>query len=412
MARREGFANGPWVTISLVPGELRDIRLELSRGGRVEGVVDASLGAVAGRRVDLFSFRGSSGWANTTTDATGHFTFEAVIPQGYIVELRAHGYGELPSDIDVLTEEQIQKLNREQQPSIRKQVDVREGETTQVTFTASSRQIVVNGIVTAASKPVEGITITCAPVDGDDLGAESISGPDGEFQLTLHQSGGHEFGFYDGHGAFASHDRDIPDAKEVALSFEIPAGMINGRVVDSDGQPIAYMSLTLLRENQAGESADFWDRFSETSTSEEGAFAFTMLVPGSYTMRAPDAAYDQSSSGGVAYGCVVIDGVVVDESTAIDGFRIRLPPEGEILGQVTDPGGSPLTGARLVVLDAKGRNVHARPHIVTDASGSFRISSLGPGDYTMRAEMDNQRAGSAPVGVVAGETVTVTVVVR
>ncbi len=73
---------------------------------------------------------------------------------------------------------------------------------------------------------------------------------------------------------------------------------------------------------------------------------------------------------------------------------------GEVAGQVTAAeSGAPLSGAQVRINGTTRQTL-------TDASGRYRIAAVAPGSYTLNVSIIGRSAGTRPVTVAAGQTVT------
>ncbi|WP_246458545.1 MFS transporter [Saccharopolyspora gloriosae] len=123
----------------------------------------------------------------------------------------------------------------------------------------------------------------------------------------------------------------------------------------------ATVVLTDLRGEVVGSNA----------TGEDGRYAFTDLVGGSYALTATAEGFRP-----VATPVVVADG----ESTALD---VALRTGAALTGVVRSANlGHPVPDARVTLLDASGEVVTA---VTTDADGTYAFTDLPDGDYTVIA---------------------------
>src|SRR5690606_35457431 len=123
-------------------------------------------------------------------------------------------------------------------------------------------------------EPVAGVRVTSGLVDTWSR-AEGRTGDDGRFRFEHVQTGRHrvtaEVGWFDQMRAPGTTDDDVQGelvdvsadvTAEVELVVERRAGIIRGRVVDSDGGPIsdAFVDATRMSDSAAASSA--WARTS------------------------------------------------------------------------------------------------------------------------------------------------------
>jgi protocatechuate 3,4-dioxygenase beta subunit len=398
MARHSAHAECEWEELALAPGELRtDLVLTLSAGGRIEGRVDPSLGALAHRRIDLFSFRGGRGWRDTETDEQGRFVIENVIPQSYVIELRSAGYG---TAIDAPI------------TGLRKNLRVLEGETTEVLFGGQRRQIHVHGKITQAGAPKPGLEVQAWSEAAEDRGLTAKTGADGRYELVVDGPGEYRVSVTASQDSYASFACTVPDEDPVERSFELPSGSISGRVLSADGRGLSFVPVTVLRDGPDESRIGFFERHRDTKTDSDGRFRFELLVSGTYALRAPDGFRSEIPPPRVPHGRVLLKDIALDERSPVRGLELRLLPEGQLSGQVIDAQDAPVGGAYLVVKDLEGWPLSASWETKSDSNGGFSVPSLAPGEYTLLVRKGAAETTSEPFRIEAERTTTIKVVLR
>ncbi len=397
MARHPQYCDSEWMKLTVAPGALvQGIEIELSQGGRIEGSLSPSLGELSDREIGLFSFRGLTGWRDARTDALGSFVIELVMPQDYVIELRPPNWGEAEYD---------------HQPGIRKNISVREGETTQVVFGEARRPVLLHGRVTAGGLSSAGLSIDPYSRESEDTGASVVTDADGRFELTVPGSGNYTFNVSDDDGSHVRLEREVPDQVEVDLVLEVPTGAILGRVLDEQGRPLDHVPITVVRSGSTRETF-YRDCYRRVRTEEDGSFRFGLLQPGTYTLRAPDGNQHDSPPPRVPYGRIVLTDLVVEHGE-VSGLDLRLPPEGRISGVVVDALAVPVTDARIRVLDQRDLFLAGDGwDSQTDATGHFQVDNVAPGLYSVRAWSGDREMWSAVLAVEAGRTASARLVLR
>jgi hypothetical protein len=180
---------------------------------------------------------------------------------------------------------------------------------------------------------------------------------------------------------------------------------LSGTVVadEPNGPPIARATMTLWIPGDSLSRRD-------TSTDENGRFAFTNLPAGSYTLMAAKAAYVTTYYGAKRPGSTVGVPIALGDGQRAAPVTLRILRGGVITGTIADEAGRPLPGvvARLsrVTMSANGTRTYATSSVgsfirtSTDDRGVYRIFGLPPGEYVVSARppMPGDRPLGAPTG--------------
>jgi hypothetical protein len=180
--------------------------------------------------------------------------------------------------------------------------------------------------------------------------------------------------------------RDTPAQQREAARSD--SGRIAGRVIGADtGRPVARALVRLSAGELPGE------RSALTDTS--GAFEFTDLPAGRYTLSASKAGYVRLSFGQrrplqAGTPLQLVGG------QALKGVDFRLPRGSAITGHLYDENGDPLPGATVVAARyqyAQGlRQLVSAGTAQTDDRGEYRVWGLNPGEYFVSALARNPQA--------------------
>ncbi|HYG81588.1 MAG TPA: carboxypeptidase regulatory-like domain-containing protein [Pyrinomonadaceae bacterium] len=168
-------------------------------------------------------------------------------------------------------------------------------------------------------------------------------------------------------------------------------GRIAGRLLDSQGRPLAIKSVDLLPVGRDGKLL----RHLWSITNEDGSFQYTNLPPGRYvlgvnTFDAPDedlpyrktfypSTTDQSAA----------EIISLDEGQHLAGIDFRLPPAlvaREITGVVVWPDGRPAAGAEISLKEV-GSGRAAKWGVKTDPKGLFKLQGYEGLPYRVEASI-------------------------
>jgi hypothetical protein len=354
--------------IDLLPGERRDgLRLELNRGGRVEGLVR---GLPAGSITEVRLRPTRSAYKDSTeVGADGRFVFQQVAEDTYRVVLQVEGLP--PTEVEA---------------------HVREDETAHVVLAVETSGLVrVHGVVRRRSEGVPRIGIAAR---GDGGHSTARSDEDGSYELFV-APGEHSF-FVQGHGSTTAREIEVPETAEFHLDLELPEGSIGGRV-DRQNNGAGGVQITLTGELAAHESTIFGPEFR-----------FDDLDAGRYRI-------DASMALNMAQTYVSAPTFVeLGQNQKLDGVVLVLKEPGHIVGHVTDSAGLPMIGTTVFA-----RPVFARPGNIgigswertsSDATGRFQFGDLGPAEWTVAVFKDGSYWASSSVVVQTGSEARVDLV--
>ncbi len=389
----------------------KEIVIELSKGGAIEGTVRKPDGAPSGgARIRAES---GSDFAKTASEVAagpdGTFRIERLAPGRYDL----HAF--LP-DPDF--------AERASWTS----ADVEEGRVAHVSFTTAPREAgcTLRGRVTRGTEEIAGARVSVlGPSPDRGILRDGSTGTCGQFVLrdvpfgpaTLvvdppHSSWG-EIGV-----AAASFRIEVPRAAEHFLELRMPAGEIRGRVRrKSDGEPLSRVRLALRALDPA--PADAWTEVSMTvRTGNDGSFRFVGLARGEYVVDARPEWSGPEAERIVDWPAPGSSGPVRVPAGATVRVDVDLQIGGTAEVQVLDEAGKAERSAR-VELRADGAMSEGsrgdRGGVDTDGRGIAIVRGLRPGIYSARAERTagGRAAGeSAPLPVESGGKTRFVVTVR
>jgi hypothetical protein len=199
--------------------------------------------------------------------------------------------------------------------------------------------------------------------------------------------------YYNGKTDYKTADRIGVTADVININFTLVAkpvfdNGISGIVMDSAGTTIVKGSVFAFRKG-----VDLKDRFGfkrrvqiDTLT---GAYSFTNIEPGEYILLAEGHGYVPSFfkyDGSTTLNWKNADSVVVTDSSLVTGINFNLKTHvkktggGFAFGTVKGNDGSTLPGTLNYLVDANG---NFADYCLTDLDGSYIISNIDAGSYTM-----------------------------
>lgn len=170
------------------------------------------------------------------------------------------------------------------------------------------------------------------------------------------------------------------------------AGVVRGVVVDAAGAPVA--GINVQARPLAGRQA-FWSGAHETD--DAGAFAIEALRPGDYRIVAHRGWDDELRKPGTTDDAKQGERITVRANQVATVRLVVESQTGVIRGAVIDAAGKPVADAFISAAresDAAGARASSvqqtrwtwdeRP-VITEVDGTFTLSKLSPGAYTVRA---------------------------
>jgi carboxypeptidase family protein len=164
---------------------------------------------------------------------------------------------------------------------------------------------------------------------------------------------------------------------------------IRGRVVDSEGQPLAGETIGL----QAGAGAISFgisgtDYLRRGTSDASGAFAFEDLRPGDYLVGVIASKQEQAGRGTAK----VVAQVTVEAGNDVDDLELVVTSSVYLTGNVLGPDGEPVGGTTVLAYSNDLGMMHGK----TEDDGAFRLGPLSPGEYNVMVMVGSKAGGAAP----------------
>lgn len=354
--------------VTLVPGGRAHVRVELFRGGTLEGRVnDHRDFPVAGASVELRALKGTyERFAVTAHD--GSFAFAAVPKQVVISVARA--------------EEPGRTLRREH-------LEVTEDKRTELVLTLPEpRESIAVRVAGAQDEPVTMAQVTVACLDPsvprrettftDDRGRVELSDLRGlPLEINVEAFG------------FAPARIQVPAAPAEVTVVLAHGVIVSGRVTGVRGRfPVVSAQVTLVAAGQR----------HLTVTDEEGQFSFKHVPVGDARVTVEHAEYASAS-----VSIRVADTGRPDRPQELEAIDLAAP--GSASGIVVDTSGAAVAGARVAVGSVPAYlPAGALPPGVatTDAAGKFLLEGLAPGAVALGAYQPDVGRGGVTVAIDSG----------
>ncbi|RMG99539.1 MAG: PDZ domain-containing protein, partial [Deltaproteobacteria bacterium] len=310
-------------------------------------------------------------------------------------------------------------------------LDVADAPVTGLVWHLDEGRSIVGRVVDQAGRPVPRVDVRAAPLAAEGTkpsGRGARTDRDGRFRIRGLAPG--SYAVFVRTSTVDTRDDavevDVPKGRDVeGVRLEFPdVGAVEGRLLDREGTPVGNVHVEIAGPNVR------WNTLSRTT--DDGAFRFEGLAPGTYRVFAKDpwqtsfVIFGGPSDEPEGVSVEVVAGRTAEVELRIDAARAS------IRGRVVGPGGEPIPDALVtVVREADGDDAErgtgwrmAQMHLtdgfappnLTDADGEFEVTGLTAGRYTVFATqrsggegyVEHVEAGSEtevviePMGAVAG----------
>jgi 5-hydroxyisourate hydrolase-like protein (transthyretin family) len=367
VAQHAEYAEGrsPAIDVDPAKGPV-DVRLVLTRGGRIEGWA---------RRRDGAGFEGFVSILPASSEAFFHT--EAL----YRIPIRPDGSFAADHVPAGAANVRLMQGGTRATSVASRTVEVREGETTSVELLV--QDILVNGLVTRNGAPAAGVRLRfwgrsagfsmsagtglVGQASGPQRNA-AVTAPDGRYELLVSEPGTYRVGVDapDGRSFVWLRPVEIPDVEVHTVDLALAGSPVAGVVVDKEtGEPIS----------------EAWVSLSRKATTGPGSSARGQTGPdGRFQMEAEDGDYEIAATAtgyGPYRGRVAVP--------ASGELRLTLAKGLVVAGTVVDAFGKPAGAIEINAAWGGDPDSVSSAGAYTKADGRFRFDSLTPAPVTLFA---------------------------
>ncbi len=162
---------------------------------------------------------------------------------------------------------------------------------------------------------------------------------------------------------------------------------IAGTVLDAVSQRPLKGADVRLRSLPTDPGTASVSRSGPTSTDADGRFVFNGVTPGRYVVVVSRDGYVSNRADNFRLRGELLS---VAPGQHVNDIVVRLLPDGAITGHVTNEAGKPLRDVSVLAMKSSyphgRRELQDAAHAVTNDAGEYRIESLAPGKYYIRAK--------------------------
>ncbi|MCE9635989.1 MAG: carboxypeptidase regulatory-like domain-containing protein [Planctomycetes bacterium] len=403
-ATAPGFLEGKSDLVTAGVGQKLDgVAVRLRLGAMLEGKVSDDRGQpIDGAFVRWLNSEGLNEWEvdwklraarPSLTDADGRYRMENVEPGKVMVQVEHPRYLRLTE----------------------KDVATAEGKASQFDAKLRLGAVIDGRVVGPDGKPLSGanVSLTLRGEGGPNQWARVRDGAvtsesDGRFRAE-----GLEPGTYDvvaAQKSFAPSEKVTAEAGGPSITLRLQVALRIGGVVRADGQPVARVSVQVLRRGGAGSNASSgaggqstsedanWEQVQSTESGTGGRFTFDDVAAGVYRLQFSPPAWGDARPN-------VLKRTLFDVSAGNDGLVVDLQAGLSISGSIALDDGTPVARgwASAWLVGANGGPAAGVDNAwASFEGGEFTLVGLVPG--TWEVQLNAQGAGTKRVRVEAGRT--------
>lgn len=217
---------------------------------------------------------------------------------------------------------------------------------------------------------------------------DDLTDRNGKFELIGLVPGTHRFKVLSDAGLSAEDGYvvSVPPRATVVRDVTLSeSGTIAGTLIDELGQPVNQAHVELASDGKPGHGTwGHFDRF-ETTSSGTGAFVLTRVRQGRFLLKLTLAGAPLDVIRGAEV--TVQLGKTATTQLVVEAAR------GTITGSVVDHTGAPQEGIRITAMREDGDRKSDSDADMTTSAGTFKLSSLPKGRYTITARRSHRDDG-------------------
>lgn len=387
------------------------VEIAIDAGGAVEGsVTGLAMRPLSDAFMVALSLQAGS-MRSGTTDKNGYYKIEGLPPGQYVV---------FKSRMD----ERADNIGLELMSNMRlKTVTVRRGKVARLDVHDEGEDGVrIFGIVRENGVPVPRALITVMGSDREGLLGMGVranaANMEGRYELVGIKPGDYvmQVTRFQGQPVQTTFEVEVPEEmSEYAFDIDLPTSTITGKVIDTRGNPVKGVRVTLGSEDSGLSGADGLigmiaaNGLSQARTNEEGEFTMKSVAAGTYRLTAGSRMGGRGrgrrrDADQPQYGEASVEDVIIDGVSPSSGIVIQVPLAGKITGIVLDGSNMPVANAEIAFSSeekSKRRKkgnplldlMSSQQPVRTGDDGRFEIPGMTPGTYSLRVESEALKAG-------------------
>jgi len=224
--------------------------------------------------------------------------------------------------------------------------------------------------------------------------------PAGRYMLTASKGGYIQLSYGQQRPFEAGKPVDLLDGQTIEkVDFALPlGGVITGRILDEFGDPVTDAQVMPMRSQFAGGRRQFVPIGRPSMTNDIGEFRLFALSPGQYYVTAtlltlggaPASTDDRNGYAPTYYPGTANQAeaqrITVGLGQTITDLNMILVPTrtARVSGTAVDSAGKPSAGSSVMLAQRSGQGMMVSLGAQVRPDGSFELSGLAPGEYTLQ----------------------------